>query len=195
MIVGVAVGAVLILLLAGAGVLALRAFGPFGVDDVLRSAERSPDPAFDPLLPTLRERTTAPIMLPAELPEELKNVAVDADLSGDSYGILFLHRPTGNTVERYIHANDAGTLTASPEPQETSEYFEATSEETVELPDGTEAKLRYMEPTLEGNYGPYWEGSFEKQGYTYTLSVPLADSSGDVARRALSTMVKVPDEG
>jgi hypothetical protein len=40
--------------------------------------------------------------------------------------------------------------------------------------EGTEAKLRYMEPALEGNYGPYWEGSVEKQGYTYTLSVPLA---------------------
>ena len=176
--------------------LALRAFGPFGVDDVLRSAERSPDPAFDPLLTTLQERTTAPIMLPAELPEELKNVAVDADLSGDRYGILFLHRLTGNKVETYVHANDAGTLVASPESVETSEYFEATREETVELPDSTEAKLKYMEPTMEGgNYGPFWEGSFEKKGYTYTLSVPLADSSGDVARQALSTMVKVPEEG
>ncbi len=53
-----------------------------------------------------------------------------------------------------------------------------------------------MEPTMEGgNYGPFWEGSFEKQGYTYTLSVPLADSSGNVARRALATLVEVPDEG
>jgi hypothetical protein len=91
---------------------------------------------------------------------------------------------------------DAGTLPASPESGETSEYFKATREETVELPDGTEAKLRYMEPTLEGgSYGPFWEGSFETQGYTYTLNVLLADSSGDVARRALSTMVVVPDEG
>lgn len=193
MILVIAVGALVVLLLAGAGMVAL---GPFGVDGVLRSAGRSPDPAFDPLLPTLRERTTAPIMLPAELPEELKNVAVDADLSGDRYGILFLQRPTGNTVERYVHTNDAGTLTASPESGDTSEYFEATREETVELPDGTEAKLRYMEPTMEGgSYGPFWEGSFEKQGYTYTLGVPLADPSGDVARRALSTMVEVPDEG
>jgi hypothetical protein len=135
-------------------------------------------------------------MLPAELPKELKNVALDADLSGDRYGILFLNRPTGNTVESYVHASDAGTLTASPEPQETSEYFEATREEAVELPDGTEAELRYMEPTMEGgNYGPFWDGSFEKQGYTYTLSVPLADPSGDVARRALSTMIEVPGEG
>jgi hypothetical protein len=53
-----------------------------------------------------------------------------------------------------------------------------------------------MEPTMEGgNNGPFWEGSFEKQGYTYTLNVLLADSSGDVARRALCTMVVVPDEG
>jgi hypothetical protein len=64
------------------------------------------------------------------------------------------------------------------------------------LLNGTEAKLRYMEPTMEvGSYGPFWEGSFQKQGYTYTLNVPLSDSSGDVARRALSTMVVVPDEG
>jgi hypothetical protein len=53
-----------------------------------------------------------------------------------------------------------------------------------------------MEPKMKGeNNGPFWEGSFEKQGYTYTLTVSLADPSGDVARRALSTMVEVPDEG
>jgi hypothetical protein len=53
-----------------------------------------------------------------------------------------------------------------------------------------------MEPTMEGgNNGPFWEGSFEKQGYTYTLRVPLVNSSGNVARRALSTMVEVSDEG
>jgi hypothetical protein len=53
-----------------------------------------------------------------------------------------------------------------------------------------------MEPTMEeGNYGPFWEGSFEKQGYTYTLNVPSPDTSGEVATRVLSTMVEVPDEG
>src|SRR3712207_2935157 len=106
--------------------------------------------------------------------------------------ILGLWRPAGKQIG---HANDAGTLIASPEPGETSEYFEATREETVELPDGTEAKLRYMEPTLEGNYGPHWERSFEKQGYIYTLRVPSTDTSGDVARQMLSTMVEVPDGG
>jgi hypothetical protein len=73
-------------------------------------------------------------------------------------------------VERYIHTNDAGTFTASPTPQE------APPEETVELSDGTEATLRYMEHTMEGgNYGPLWEGSFEKQEYYYTLP----DHSGE----------------
>jgi hypothetical protein len=91
---------------------------------------------------------------------------------------------------------DAGTLTASPESGETSGYFKATREETVKLPDGTEAKLRYMEPTMEGgSYGPFWEDSFEKQGYTYTLSVPSPDPSSEVARRVLSTTVEMPDEG
>jgi hypothetical protein len=104
-------------------------------------------------------------------------------------------RPTGNTVERYVHTNDAGTFTVSPEPQEGSEYFEATQEETMELPDGTEATPKYMEPTMEGgNYDPFWEDSFEKQEYYHTLPVPLADPSGDVARRALSSMVEVPEK-
>jgi hypothetical protein len=43
--------------------------------------------------------------------------------------------------------------------------------------------------------GRVWEGSFERQKYFYTLTVPLADPSGDVARRALSTILEVPDEG
>jgi hypothetical protein len=155
------------------------------------------DPAFDPLLPTLRQKTSAPIMLPVELPEELKNVAVDADRGGDEYGILFLYEPSGNVVESYVHANDAGTIVAAPEPPYApSEVFEATKEEAVELPDGTEANLRYMEPK-EGelvNQGPFWEGSFEREGYNYVLRVPLADPSGEIARRVLSTMVEVPEE-
>jgi hypothetical protein len=51
---------------------------------------------------------------------------------------------------------DVGALTISPEPQETSEYFETTPEETVKQPDGPEAKPRYMDPIMEeGNYGPF----------------------------------------
>lgn len=160
------------------------------------SADSEADPAFDALLPTLRQTTSAPIMLPADLPEELQNVAVDADRGGDGYGVLSLYRPSGNVVESYVHANDVGTLVAAPEPPyEASEFFEATSEEAVELPDGTEATLSYMEPK-EGamvNQGPFWEGSFEREGYTYVLRAPLDDPSGEIARRALSSMVEVPD--
>jgi hypothetical protein len=63
----------------------------------------------------------------------------------------------------------------------------------VELPDGTEATLRYMEPKAGAivNQGPFWEGSYEKVGYTYTLRVPLDDPSGNVARRTLASMVEV----
>ncbi|MBA3425232.1 MAG: hypothetical protein H0U04_12005, partial [Rubrobacter sp.] len=79
--------------------------------------------------------TNAPIMLPADLPEEPGNVAVDADRGGDGYGVLSLYRPTGNVVENYVHANDVGTLVAAPDPPyETSDVFEATKEEAVELP-------------------------------------------------------------
>jgi hypothetical protein len=160
------------------------------------SVDSEADPAFDPLLPTLRRTTSAPIMLPADLPEELGNVAVDADRGGDGYGVLSLYRPTGNVVEGYVHANDVGTLVAAPDPPyEASELFEATKEEAVELPNGTEADLRYMEPK-EGvlvNQGPFWEGSFEREGHHYVLRVPLDDPSGEIARRALSSMVEVPD--
>lgn len=159
------------------------------------SPNSPPDPAFDALLPTLREMTTAPIMLPADLPAELQNVAIDASMSGGEYGILFLGEPTGNVVEDYVHANDAGTLKVAAESDDvSSEYFEATSVDNLNLPDGAEATLRYMEPTTGGgNYGPFWEGEFEKDGYTYTLS--SSNPSEEVLRQALSTMVEVPNEG
>ncbi len=87
-----------------------------------------------------------------------------------------------------------GTLTAAPGPAAAdSEYFDATSTETVELTDGTEATLRYMETNTEGgNQGPFWEGEFEKNGYAYTLRIPLNDPSGEVSRRVLFSMVSVP---
>ena len=158
------------------------------------SPDAPPDPMFDALLPTLQESTTARIMLPAGLPEELSNVAVDSDSGGDEYGILFLTEPTGNVVEDYVHAYDVGTIRSTPDPQEVSEeFFDASREETVELPDGTEATLRYLEPSAEGgNAGPFWEGRFEKDGQTYILSIPLADPDGEIARGLLTSMVEVP---
>jgi hypothetical protein len=152
-----------------------------------------PDPAFDALLPTLQQMTTAPIMLPARLPEELSNVAIDSATGGDEYGILFLAQSTGNVVEDYVHAYDMGTIRSTPDPQEVSpEFFDASREETVELPDGTEATLRYLEPTVEGsNAAPFWEGRFEKEGQTYIVSIPLVDPEGDIARGILASMVEV----
>lgn len=152
-----------------------------------------PDPAFDAPLPTLRQSTTAPIMLPAELPEELSNAAVDSSSGGDEYGILFLAQPTGNVVEDYVHAYDAGTIRSTPNPEEVfQEFFDASRGETVELPDGTEATLRYLEPSMEGgNAAPFWEGRFEKEGQTYIVNVPLVDPNGEITRGLLTSMVEV----
>ena len=97
-------------------------------------------------------------------------------------------------MEEYVHVYDAGTLSVSPEweVKDSGVNFEATSVEKVDLPDGTRATLRYMEPVEEMvNYGPQWEGEFERYGNTYTLTVPSSDPSGKDARQALSTMVLV----
>ncbi|CAA9398623.1 MAG: hypothetical protein AVDCRST_MAG93-10109, partial [uncultured Chloroflexia bacterium] len=161
------------------------------------SPDDPPDPAFDGLLPTLKQRTTtAPIMLPAELPSVLKNVAIDRDLEGDLYGIAFFRKPTENVVEGWGKTEVYGTLQAAPENRSRSnEYFEATSVETIELPDGAEATLRRMEPVKEqvGTQGPFWEGRFEEGNHAYTLTL-LDDTSREMAAQVLSTMVEVPQE-
>lgn len=187
----------LAVLLVGSGALATAFSDRLGL---LSGAESGistvPDPAFDELLPVLGQTTSAPVMLPAELPSGLENVAVDADLEGEEYGILFLYDPPENVVEGFSGAGTIGTLEVSPEPESLSnEYFEATSVDTFELLEGTEATLRYMEPvTIGGTDGPYWEGKFDRQGYTYTLIVTNPEEiSEEGARRVLSTMVEVPD--
>src|SRR5215207_1338116 len=96
------------------------------ITDGASPASLPPDPAFDPLLPTLREMTTALIMLPATLPPKLKSVAIGNDLdnqdsadttSGDKYTILFLnpdaYPPPDLTqiVQPYAHYKVLGTLT------------------------------------------------------------------------------------
>jgi len=43
------------------------------------------------------------------------------------------------------------------------------------------------------NYGPYWEGTFHKGRYIYTLSVFLRRDGKKIAKQALSTMVPVGD--
>lgn len=161
------------------------------------ASKEPPDPAFSRLLPVLRDRTEAPIMLPSSLPPELKDVAIDRNLEGESYSILFKAGPPEGVLDDYIRVETPGTLTAIPSSQveETNDSYTATSSDTILLSDGTEARLRYMEPLGQVvNYGPYWEGNFEKDGYTYTLSVYLGQNGDEITRQVLSSIVSVPPD-
>lgn len=183
------VAGALIMLLVGGGALAFLGSGLGSVP-----ADAPPDPAFDLLLPTLEERTTAPIILPAELPDEFGYFAVDGALSGSSWGLWFGITPPDDPVGGWSGAETVGALTAIPasEPEE-NEYFEATSTETVQLPDGTDATLSRMEPVGEpGAYGPHWQGEFEKGGHVYSLTTTSTEIEKEAVRQFLSTMVVVP---
>lgn len=153
-----------------------------------------PDPAFDLLLPPLKSLTTAPIMLPAELPNELENVGINENLEGDRYGLTFLTTPPEELVGGWGRYETIGSLQAVPTSEvEPDQRFEATSTEYVELPDGTEATLSYMEPVAEvAMYDPQWEGTFDKNGYTYSLE--MADYGKENVKQALSTVVEVRGE-
>jgi hypothetical protein len=68
------------------------------VDTQRRPKEAKKGLAFDTLLPTRRQMTTAPIMLPTSLPSRVSGVATEQDPSetpyttdGDRYAILFLY--------------------------------------------------------------------------------------------------------
>jgi|SRR5215208_118241 hypothetical protein len=170
-----------------------RAGDAGNIESALVPPDAPPDPAFDLLLPTLKEWTDAPIMLPAKLPNEFKNVAVDESRSGDRYGIVFLYTSPERILQQWARADAVGTLMATPTSEQAeNEYFKATSIETVELPDGTEATFSHMEPVgRPGAYSPYWKGEFEKDGYTYTLSTFSDEIDEGAVQQALSTMVLV----
>lgn len=170
----------------------------------------SPDPAFDPLLPTLRQMTTAPIMLPATLPPQLKSIVIGDDpnneggpytTGGDRYTILFLnpdaYPPPDPTriVQPYAHYRVSGTLTASPSGAPEPDFGGgATTYQlgSVALPDDTIADLRRVEPPEGANYVPFTVGAFEEEGERYTLRIEVDSPQGDLARQVLSTMVRVP---
>jgi hypothetical protein len=171
------------------------------------AATGSPDSAFDPLLPTLRQMTTAPIMLPASLPAEVGGVAIEQDpnennpyaTGGDTYTILFLYsNPDPSQILRqYVHYMTMGRLTASPA---SSPMIDPTNGlgtpqqlDDVTLPDGPVANVKRLEPPQGGNYGPFTEGTFEEEGYRYTVLIENDSPDGDATRQILSTMVKVPD--
>jgi hypothetical protein len=112
------VGVLLLLLLTGAGALALTNLGsgagllggaekdtaPSGTSDASKGSSESsespgvkpdapPDPAFEHLLPTLEGMTDASIMLPARLPDEMDLPAINGYYSGEEYGIVFPYGP------------------------------------------------------------------------------------------------------
>jgi hypothetical protein len=176
--------------------------------------ESRPDPAFDPLVSTLRQMTTAPIMLPATLPPHLKSVAIGNDpnneggpynTSGDKYTILFLNpnaspRPDPTPiVQPYAHYKVAGTLTASPtsDPRQPDPSLFSASGATVQrlgnvgLSDGTVANLERVVPPEGANYVSFTVGTFEEEDERYTLSIEVDTPEGDLARQVLSTMVRM----
>jgi hypothetical protein len=111
----------------------------------------------------------------------------------EEYGIVFPFGPT-EVVTSVSHAQTLGTLRAYLKEEDVAnESFDAQNIEKVELRDGTEATLRYMVPAgRAGSQGPYWEGKFDKYGYTYVLTIikPNEITEGEV-KQALSSMVLV----
>jgi hypothetical protein len=178
-----------VLLLLGGGTMLLMG-NPFSNTI---SPDAPPDPAFDLYLPALTSMTDAPIMLPAELPKALENIGINETVEGNSYSITFLSTPPEDLVGTWPRYKIVGSLQAVPKSEyEPNQSFEATSTEDVRLPDGIEAKLRYMEPATEPvNYGPRWEGIFERKGHVYTLSTFPGQNGKEVTEQALSTMVEV----
>ncbi len=209
--------ALLVVMVASTGALAYAALGPgddterqspeAGVPPVAEeeptsasvSPDSPPDPAFNLLLPELRRRTSVPIVLPATLPDELDKPAIDPYVDGvEEYGIVFPFGPTEVVAEGVSNAETLGTLTAYPEGEDrANEFFDAEKIEEVVLPDGTEATLRYMVPAgRAGSQGPFWEGKFDKDGYTYDLMVVKPyEISEDEVKQALSSMVPVEGSG
>ncbi len=170
------------------------------------TGQMSPDPAFDPILPTLRRMTTAPIMLPTSLPEEIKSVGIEEKASeadpyateGDKYSIVLLYADSapGQIIKPYVHYMAAGRITAWPtsasEPDPTNSLGTPYRLGNITLPDGTVAELERLEPPQGANYGPFTVGTFEEEGHRYTVMIENDTSEGDMARQILSTMVRVP---
>jgi hypothetical protein len=127
----------------------------------------------------------------------LKNVAVNPDVSGEDYEIGFFRKSPEFPVQKVTRAEIFGALRATPKSKATSnEYFEATSVETVDLLDGTEATLRKMSPVSnKGTQGPYWEGRFHKQGMTYTLTITSEEIPKDSVTEVLTSMVQISEDG
>ncbi len=166
----------------------------------------TPDSVFDPLLPTLQQVTTAPIMLPTSLPPEIKSVGIEEKASEadpyateeDKYSIVLLHTDTApnQVIKPYIHVSAVGRIIAwpasVPPPDPTNGLGTPYQLGDVALPDGTVANLKRLEPPQGANYGPFTVGMFEQEGERYTVTIENDTSDGNMTRHIVSTMVRVP---
>jgi hypothetical protein len=170
-----------------------------------QASAKTPDPAFDDLLPKLQQMTTAPIMLPASLPSRIKSVGIEKPASeadpyvtkGDKYSIVLLYTDTApnHIIKPYIDVSAAGRIVAwpasAPVPDPTNGDGKPHQLGEVTLPNGTVANLKRLEPPQGANYGPFTVGSFEEEGERYTVMIENDTSKGDITRQILSTMVRV----
>ncbi len=145
-------------------------------------------------------------MLPASLPPEIKSVGIEEQASeadpyateGDKYSIVLLYADTApnQVIKPYIHYMTAGRLTASPAsapPADPTNGLGTPQQlEDVALPDGTVADLERLEPPQGANYGAFTVGTFEEEGYRYTVMIENDSPEGDAVQQILSTMVRVP---
>ncbi|MEJ7842901.1 MAG: hypothetical protein WKF95_14150 [Rubrobacter sp.] len=154
-----------------------------------------PHPAFDPLLLTLAEMTSAPIVLPSDLPTQFQDVAIDETSEGGGYALLFLddQAETGEIVQPFVDAWVDGTLEAAPvedgEP-ELPDYgpdFEITSGEALTFTDGAVGAYNCYGPS--SGTGPFCVGAHTKGHHRYTLSLEGPTPPEEEMEAMLSSMV------
>ncbi len=164
------------------------------------SGSDGPHPAFDPLLPTLSGMTSAPIVLPADLPTGFRNVAVDEATEGDGYAILFLGEgaESGDVVQPFVNALVDGTLEAAPvvegEPElpDQGPDFEFTSGQAMSF-EGAVGAYNCYEPSpgYGGTGGPFCEGAYTKGDYRYRLTLEGSTPPEGEMAQMLSSMTPV----
>jgi len=222
-----ALGALMIFLLSGAGTLALIGLGPTA--DLLRGTEDGPPaaeppkpaggseeknstpssasqgaeahPAFDPLLPTLKEMTSVPIILPAALPPGFQSVAIDEATEGERYAILFLddQAESREIVQPFVDAWVDGTLEATPAKEgdpvlpEYGPDFEMLSSGEIPFTNGALGVYGCYEPP-PGTSGRFCVGAYTRQGYQYTLTLERPTPPEEEIQQVLSSMVPASGE-
>lgn len=167
------------------------------------SSDPGADPAFERILSTLQDTTSAIIVLPSELPAFVADVAIDADMEGDEgYRILFLNdaADSDEVVQQYVNAYVNGTLEATlitgggPQFSEPGPDYQEVSSGSVETLDGISANYRCYD-TEVGVTGPHCTGGYLRPGweagqsYLYVITLEGETSPEEEMRRILSSML------